>query len=337
MIAILKYVVIALLLIPFSFYNLKNHARTEFDSRNTLTLRGLLCLLIVLGHTSSCLAEHNLLDWNIVGRWLNNALFAVSMFFFLSGYGLAASFTKKGTTYLDSFFYKRFSGLLPGLVIISLIYTFVKIFFLGWESERVLAPLYGTFPIESSWYVYSLLVFYVVFYLAFRCISSKVGRNMAVWIGIILYCIVMAEILCWSSHWWITSLAFAVGISYKSAEKQIVHYIDTYPRKSVCVAVLSMVAFAVCSIVHTSLFFTSFIFYWFFPIVIVYIIYGLGGIKSKVLEFCGKISYEIFLIHQLFILVLFSIMPNRLMFVLCVYLCSVAVAYPIHKLTVMIK
>lgn len=58
-------------------------------------------MLILLHHLNGVTALTYLKPFGVVG------IAVVSLFFFVSGYGLLASFEKKGILYLESFFKKR--------------------------------------------------------------------------------------------------------------------------------------------------------------------------------------------------------------------------------------
>ena len=73
---------------------------------NTIPLRGILAVEIVLGHTYGVIHDNTLLYFNDrIGVWV------VGLFFFLSGYGLGYNFHRK-VNYLDKFICKRVGRIL---------------------------------------------------------------------------------------------------------------------------------------------------------------------------------------------------------------------------------
>lgn len=299
MIAALKYVILFSLLLCISVFY-KGYFR--FDTRNTLPLRGILCVLVVLTHVSSAFAEKGIISWDMVGRWLNYGQPVVAMFFFLSGYGLEVSFKNKGYDYLKSFWPKRLRSLLPALLCISLLYVLIKYFYLHWSWNHIFDPLHGTFPIEASWYVYVLLILYGAFYVIYRMLSSGVMRIFSIWIIVLLYCLFMSQYLRWSIHWWITVPAFAVGITFAYFESQFKEFLEQKKWLSVLLLIgLLILTFAFRFIHLFDPIGGSFI-YWCLPLVVVAIVYRMGMFQWGLLRFLGRWSYEIFLIHQIFIL-----------------------------------
>ena len=79
---------------------------SPFNVDRTLSLRGILVLLIVLHHLSGVTSFPGLSPSfrMLVSQFTFFGGGAVSMFFFISGYGLMASLHKKGKIYLDSFY-----------------------------------------------------------------------------------------------------------------------------------------------------------------------------------------------------------------------------------------
>lgn len=85
---------------------------SPFNVKNTLCLRGLLAIMIVVAHLSQYVDSQGLtLDASILSYVTlsirNSAKYAVAIFFALSSYGLLASYKAKRDRYLDSFVSKR--------------------------------------------------------------------------------------------------------------------------------------------------------------------------------------------------------------------------------------
>lgn len=78
----------------------------QFDKDQTIRLKGILAVLIVMYHTMRGII--------IVENW---GYVIVSMFMFVTGYGLMASYANKGEVYLQTYFRHRFLKLLPPLVL----------------------------------------------------------------------------------------------------------------------------------------------------------------------------------------------------------------------------
>ena len=233
---------------------------SPFNVDRTLSLRGILVLLIVLHHLSGVTSFPGLSPSfrMLVSQFTFFGGGAVSMFFFISGYGLMASLHKKVKIYLDSFYKKRFLKLLPPLLIATCI------FICGVQGRKAL-----------NW----------------------------MWIGSFAY-IACILLLGWG-YWWYTSvLSFNIGIEYACMSQGV----QSFVRKK-------LISFFVGSI----LFLLVFIFIYLrfvsdgmkiaslialnvtLPIVMVWVIQVLGIVNLTSLKFLGGISYELYLVHGIFI------------------------------------
>jgi peptidoglycan/LPS O-acetylase OafA/YrhL len=84
-----------------------NQLKYQFDLNHTIGLRGILAILIMFHH---CSTKVNL-PW--MHYFENIGPLVVSVFFFISGYGVCKSYLKKGDAYLNGFLHKRLSKVLP--------------------------------------------------------------------------------------------------------------------------------------------------------------------------------------------------------------------------------
>ena len=101
----------------------KNRNDEGFSKDATLPLRGVLALCIVLHHLSLRLMymipEASFFNLSEFIKWGEPI---VSVFFFMSGYGLIKSFLKKGTNYLDGFLTGRLSKIMIPYIICCVLY-----------------------------------------------------------------------------------------------------------------------------------------------------------------------------------------------------------------------
>lgn len=120
--------IIALLLIfvcvvKCAFCKIKNQPIRlgSFSVKDTKPLRGLLACLIVICHVSFKFdSEHYGWPFTSFGSAI------VSVFLFLSGYGLTVSFEKKGNEYLKGFIPRELKKLLPPFLIVSTIWIAIS-------------------------------------------------------------------------------------------------------------------------------------------------------------------------------------------------------------------
>lgn len=95
----------------------------EFDRSATVPLRGILVLLVILGHL-----------WSGTGRCCDvlKALACgqsvVCVFFFMSGYGYEKSLRGKGERYMNGLFRRTLKKLLVPMALASLVYSLGMLF-----------------------------------------------------------------------------------------------------------------------------------------------------------------------------------------------------------------
>lgn len=251
----------------------------------SVAARGVLALLIVLHHYSTEMGLPPTQLLYPVGAM------AVGVFFFMSGYGLSYSYAHKGDDYLRHFLPKRFSKIiLPFALAIS-----------AWQVEEVC--LYGSENLPDrwalmvqgltrgclpfSWYVWVALYYYMAFYLIFRFIRSLRLRCVAMLTSWGVQVALVKYGFGWDDYWYYSSHLFIIGMIYQHAERKLLR-VNAY----VWMALTLMIALLVRVDWHFSeIFFdTAFALLFICGITLV-------DVRSKVLDFLGKISYEIYLVQ----------------------------------------
>ena len=156
-------------------------------------------------------------------RFMNFGPCCVSLFLFLSGYGLIYSYDNKGDAYLKSFFSRRFVKLLIPLAtayIITLpIYSLLKAP-INWNNVFG-TLLWGGPYLKFSWYVSEIAGIYLLFYVTMRCKKGLAYKLiiLSIEISILMAVLFIAD----QPIWYIVSLpGFIAGIWYQYFEKSII-------------------------------------------------------------------------------------------------------------------
>lgn len=220
----------------------------------------------------------------------------VGLFFFISGYGLVYSFMAKKETYLQSFFKKRLSKLLiPALIAIGISLLLDTI-----ENKVSLLRYYSTFLqgmffFPAGWFVQTICLYYIAFYLCF----SKYEKKRACFLLLIFSFLFIgfAKSVGWMGYIWSPVLAFNTGTFLALYEEKVKRL---YLQNTNLIAVYNLLLLCLlCFIYYSSpnalpLSITNII----YPLLLIPPIFSTGNIiNGKITKFLGSMSYEIYLIH----------------------------------------
>lgn len=320
-------------------------------------LLGICAVLIVLHHLSQQLAE-------AAGPMMfleDIGVCFVGMFFFFSGYGLYKSFQEK-PDYLRGFLGKR----LPSIVIPFYVCTWIFVIEelalkTSFSTGELIAYITGWFLINSHmWYLIEIAVLYIAFFLIFRFIKKDSTALLVM--GIFVALMTVGSLLLghgpfwFQGEWWFnTSMLFVVGMVICRFEKPVAAFVKGhYPLMLIGMGILTS------ALGFLTKFMLDNVSYWSeyaysdgrmaygdkflclsvqLPFVICFVLFMLTltmkvQFKNKVMDFLGKISLELYLIHNLFLQLFASNVKinNSVCYVVIVLVCSIMAATIIHLL-----
>lgn len=250
-------------------------------------VKGLLALIIILHHVSFHFKEHF-----IIGQFGCWGTAVVSIFFFFSGYGLIKSRMRKGEKYIDDFLSKRLGKLLPAFLLATGIFMAIELIgdkSITWFADRFIS---GFPPLPTSWFIYTIIFFYLAFYASCRSMRSILYLNIAMFGFSVIYSVVVLFVFHWGG-WWVNAiLALNLGVFTASYEKQILGYMSVrkYLPLATAIVLTAISAFAIfkhltpvynltlCALLWMALVTTP-------------------EFNSRVLSFLGRTSYEIYLVQ----------------------------------------
>ncbi len=194
----------------------------HFTKDYELPLRGFFTLVIVYHHLSQYLTEP--------GPFLplqEAGLLCVAIFFFYSGYGVMKN-ALAGKSYFHHYFVRRYSKIFVPFYLCNMIYLAVY-FFTGERFGLGLSLKYllGIRLINpQSWYIIVIALFYLVFFLCFHLIrkpSVSLLVLAAFQIAFPTYCMVRGPgIALFQGDWWFNSSSlFLVGVILARYEDRI--------------------------------------------------------------------------------------------------------------------
>lgn len=256
-----------------------------FDKSKTTLLKAILPILILLHHLNGLTSLSWLKPFGVVG------IAVVSIFFFVSGYGLLASYQGKGKEYLDHFITKRMPAVLFPYLLTLCVYLSYKQITSGGAISEYLAITNFTDWLPYSWFVIELIVFYLLYWAIFRMAKIEDKYKVLLLTVSIVIAYVLMLILNLPIYFWRSTPALALGIIYRWCEGQI---LQMSRKKMMSCLVISLVLFVILNVLKIKE--LNFFF------VCVMVIGGLAFVRvkeNKLTKGLSKISYEVYLAQSL--------------------------------------
>lgn len=268
--------------------------------QQTNQLKGFFALVVILHH----LAQRT--KGGVLFPFFNHVGYlAVSIFLFISGYGLMLQYMKRKEEYIKHFLSRRLlKVVMPYLIAIVIYYVSYLIIGLEMSITIALKTFLTGYPIVAhSWYVLAIIFFYLVFYLSARLFKNHYNYMIiAVLAGSVLYCIICNK-MGFGTWWYNTCICFLLGMIWAIYEKQISAWLDKRWLISFLISLGGAVLFYQLARkyshiglqYHLTTHYLSSIFFCFTVII--------AGKKlqfeNKLLKYLGDISYETYLLHGL--------------------------------------
>ncbi len=345
--------IIFLLLISFMGVKVAKkgeYFENSFSQNQTKALKGVFAVAVMLHHLYSYVYS----DFLTLGAFKYVGYLMVGGFFLISGYGLMYGATKK-ENYLKGFFRKRVLGILIPYYIINFGYVFLNYNSanMAYTKEYIIRSVFGL----HLWYVPVMVMLYTVFFFSMK-IFKKNG-HIAVSIFVLLYVFVTFALHKYAflpsyGRWWYNSaIAFALGMWYCIYKDVLNGFFKKYYK---IIAPVSVLFFAVvfklaCNgyvydtwktlvlEVLTVVLFSA----------VIIILSMKAQLGNKLINLCGDLSFELYLIHAIFIAVFrwyryividfgpihinyFANIQNGDLFLTAVLVSSFIAAVVIHKL-----
>lgn len=307
MISVVFIAIVLLLCLPKSSWRWKGLFDDGLSLQNTIPVRGIAALCIIFTHTG-------------LVPFFNHGYLFVGVFFFFSGFGVMQGLLHK-PDYLKTFFRRRFPSLLVPYYTMTALY--LAVFFFSNFCPPADLLLYSLLPplavftknsliVPASWYVAALLFFYTFFAVFFRCFRFSRAFLLTA-VGVCLYCVVCKH-FGKGIPWYGTTFLFLLGILFAQYASAVHSFISK--RYGVLLLVfLLLFPVVLFADEHVSLFapffdhkklikfFTHQCVTTCFVAVVILFLYKVR-LGSPVFRFLGKISFELYLCHQIVIQIL---------------------------------
>ena len=319
---------------------------------NSKALLGFFAVLIVFHHLAQTIGAANASVFVMLEDF---GVGLVGMFFFFSGYGMLRSLRTK-PDYLKGFFKKRMPGILIPFYVCTMIFVIVALqTHMQMSAFRLLEYVSGFVLLNTHmWYIVEIALFYAVFYLLFRFIKDekKALLGMGIFLLIFTACSLMLchGIYWFQGEWWYnTSFVFLVGMLFAKYEAEIFTAFKKHYKAWVSVVAILFVGLNLCTkymlkhhgywtetavnpgymdklitLIPQLLMTISFVF-------LVVLILMKCKFDNVVLRFLGKISLELYLIHNLFLTYCKSISGTGVYVLVCI-VGSIVLASILHEI-----
>ncbi len=290
------------LVIVSAFHGRTTKATESFSSNTMSCIKGIFAIMIVLFH----LSQH--ISGGLLFRMLTaTGYLSVAVFFFISGYGLYTRTLQTQGEYCKNFLTHRIPKALLPWMIATVLYALY--WFTAGGMKRIIQICNnrenGCLLITNSWFVIAIAIFYLIFYFSF--INCKENYRLGIilsFIGISIY-IVIAYALGLGGWWFYSSYSFILGIVWKENEIRINSIVER--RYVICLLgwigifasgyalrllngkTLSSPAIYDIALLIASAAFAG----------IVFTLVKKISVNNQIWTFLGKISFEIYLLHEL--------------------------------------
>ena len=251
----------------------------------TATLKAIMAVLIVVHHLSlqGIPFLHTFHSWGAP---------IVSLFLFLSGYGLMKSLCMKGNVYLSDFFKHRIvKGIVIPFLIAWAIYRIFNIVSLPDIFKELEKLIYdGETILPHSWFIFAILYFYVSFYISYKYFNNKV--SFLILIALIILFELWCQYLNYDRCWYISALGFPTGILVGKYESKIIKHL----KGSIgyyCVVPISLVIIALC--VYAKMEILYMLVYILIPIIFATLLFKVkfeNLIRFKIIKYLNSISHS---------------------------------------------
>lgn len=265
-------------------------------SRDTCNvLKGYAILLIVIHHMVLRMSHVGiLLPFRLAGY------LGVSVFFFLSGYGLTCAAKNREKAYSNNFIFKRIKKIYIPAVIAQFVYLLVLMSFFdkSYSAGDFLKGLFFLYPVDTSqWYIIAVFYWYIAFWLFMKCFTSWRNTIIGLFAMALLYIIICLSVGA-SKNWVDTAVCFPLGVMFAASGEKPFSMINKYGKMLFVPAVLFAVtvffsygktdyAALVLRIMSSML----------FLLIILMTLKYIDISKNRLVGYIGTITLECYLVH----------------------------------------
>lgn len=297
-------------------------------SQESVIAKGYLAIIVFIHHVilySKCLVGTVIYKIASLGGFL-----AVSMFFFLSGYGLSVSL-KRDKAYINKIIRNRIPIIYSNYLVSVLCYFIMYLLAGRNVSLRLVfqSLLFGKTIVFGGWYIQTVLLFYACYYFAFKTIHDNRLVSLTLVLALNLAYMAVCYCLNMDSFWYISTVGFMGGILCTDITNftKLQHKSIVIKRTAISISFILFFVF-LFAYTHEEQFEIQLLFGMlacvFFIIIFLAMLKAMS--KSKVLSkvglWFGRYSFSIYLFQGIFILGLCEFTDNYLYLIWFYLICS---------------
>lgn len=321
--------IVAILLFGMKLYSGKGQFfEHSWERSQSKSLQAVAALMIIVHHMAQTITKYGDIDKGPITEFNSFGILFTSIFFFFSGFGLYVGYRDK-ENYIDGFLKRHLPKLLVAFYITNIIYIVVLGVDRITSALDLFTSLIGLTLINTNaWFLVELIILYIAFYLCFR---KNTDDKKAFWkMGIAVAMLVIFSMLLghdntqinghwFMGEWWYnTTVLFFVGMLFARYESIIKNFIKKHYGKLLMVSIVAFIIwyFAEEYILDNLGYYQEWRWHMGYPEKLVTLIAQiilcvlfmwillLANMKvefhNKVITFLGSISFEIYLIHDIF-------------------------------------
>ena len=292
------FIFIIFILIILAGSKIKNN-EDYLTLEQTNVIRGIYILIVFFSHFNSYVTYNNILDNSYLKIITYFGQAMVAPFLFYSGYGIMEQINKKDIKYIKSIPIKRILITIIRFDLAVFLFLILKVLY----SEKIgikqfLLSLIGWDTLgNSNWYIFTILILYLITYISFTIFKNKKHALISNLILSSIYISILYFFKIKPSFWFDTALCYILGMFYSNYKDIIYQKINSNRITYLLILIVSFLSFIFLKRHghHVSL---AIILNLVFSILVVIITMKLS-IKSKILSWCGKHLFELYILQRI--------------------------------------
>ena len=339
------FVLICILLVLKTTYTRKGFNREYISPETMLPWKGFFILLIFMRHmVGGWHGNINLFDQIYIN--INDLIIGqlvVVLFLFLSGYGVICSIDKKGQNYLNEFPKKRIFKTWIHFAIIVLLYGGLQ-FLLGnsYNLKTVIKALIAIDSLgNSNWYIFAILYLYIASFIGFflgKLLNKKLYLALGtsfVLLSVLIYMIIFRKVLQYSTVWYDSIVCYVMGMVFYLIEDRVLKIVQFKTYRYWCVLVMVCLVFAGNRLFLFSQY-NYLIYFWIQSMAIIAFVLLFSmkfTCKSKLLSWCGKNLFYIYILQRIpFIILDYIGLSNLYLYFIIATIGTIFLVYAMQKI-----